>query len=228
MFYIRDDTGEVAILGRGKSRSRPRFSENRLAACLGFSWLRNEAAAGRVKDLGHTECRSSRFFDLRAYVSELVKRIRLSDESHSRPLRFRFSRERVRFVESSNGLMVYTSWDGTLSSKPVKALGDDRDSLRSSKRSRRSFSPLPIHDLVKSYPPQLRRLIFLAPLRRAPGADGRKSAASILFQINSIDPRVHTASIRSVKYVLKSSNNCFFFYQTFLKVPRIHFRLDRL
>lgn len=80
-----------------------------LAACLGFSWLCNETAEARRGSRG-AECRRSRSFDLRAYVSELVKRIRLSVESHPRLLQFRLSRERVGLEESSNGLMVYTSW----------------------------------------------------------------------------------------------------------------------
>lgn len=100
----------MAILERGKSRSRAWFSENRKASRMLASDSRDSAMRlqWRVEDLGVPS--ASRSFDLRAYVPELVKRIRLSVESHPRSLRLRLSRERMRFEESSNGLMVYTSW----------------------------------------------------------------------------------------------------------------------
>lgn len=128
MLYIRDDTSEVAILERGKSRSGMRFSEKSKSVSLLASDSRDSAMRlqrGAQKISGPAHRVALVPFDLRAYVSELVKRIRLSVESHPRPLRFHLSRERVRFVESSNGLSWFTHRDGALSSKPVKALGDD-------------------------------------------------------------------------------------------------------
>lgn len=129
MLYIRDDTGEVAILWEGQNHASVRGFRKigeRLAACLGFSWLRNETAAARR---GSREPSLSFLRPSGSYVSELVKRIRLSVESHPRSLRFRLSRERVRFEESSNGLMVYTSWRCALV-KTRKSSRGTIDSLR--------------------------------------------------------------------------------------------------
>lgn len=196
-----------------------------LAACLGFSWLRNETAAGRAEDLGTSHRVALVPFDLRAYVSELVKRIRLSVESHPRPPRFHLSRERVRFVESSNGLMVYTSWRCAF--------------VKTRKSSRGRFTLWELASGQGDPPHRCRfttswkaichslgaRLIFFALLRCTPRR--RKSVASILFQIiNSISPRVHTPDRSSTSW--KSSNDYLFsFYQTFLKVPKTHFRVPR-
>lgn len=183
MLYIRDDTGEVAILERGKSHSRARIfgkSESVSNACLGFLWLRNETTVAH-RGSRSTEYRRSRSFDLRAYVSELVKRIRLSAESHPRSLRLRLSRERLRFEESSNGLMVYTSWRCALvktrkssrgQSTPWELASGQGDTLQrcrfmtSWKAIRRSLGA---------------RLIFLALLRCAPRRRGMVAKARRWF-----------------------------------------------
>lgn len=157
------------------------------------------------------ECRRSRSFDLRAYVSELVKRIRLSVESHPRLLQFRLSRERVGFEESSNGLMVYTSWRCAL----VKTRKSSRGrSTLWELASGQGDSPHRCRFPISWKAIRRSRFIFLVLLHYIPRCRWPpKRAASILFQIiNSIGPR--STPSRSVKYALKSSNDCFFLFRS--------------
>jgi len=98
--------------------------------------------------------------------------------------------------------------------------------MRASKRSRRSSSSLPIHDLMKSYPLQSRRSSYFP--RFAPLHSSALQKRGVDFVPNNKFDQSASPYTRSVKYALKSSNDYLFsFYQIFLKVPKTHFRVPR-
>lgn len=193
MLYIRDDTGEVAILGRGKSRSRARFSENRKASRMLASDSRDSAMSGVLQDPGVPSLSFLR-------PSGVCIRARKKDSPFSRipsPSPSIPSLPGEDEIRRIVGLMVYTSWRCALVKTRKSSRG--RSTLwelasgqgDTPHRCRFTTSWNAISALVL-----FSSLCFVAPL----GADGRKSTASISFQIiNSA-----RGSIRLVKYALKS------------------------
>lgn len=208
MLYIRDDTGKTAILRGSKSRSRARFSENRKASrCSPWKLVILQwNCSGAQRIWGHR-------MSLSAYVSVLVKRIRFSVESRLRRLFGSVSYERGWDSKNRRRGSWFTHRDGALSSKPVKALGDDRlwelangqgDPPRRC-RFTTSWKAIPaaVSALVLFSSPRS------AALLGADGLEGPQSGVDFLSN-NKFDwPANPPSTTRPVKYVPRSSNGCF-------------------